>query len=56
MQSEQMVRKEQIITAKGQKSQIILSDGTRVWLNAEDHTGLQNAGDYAKTLMMMYIQ
>ena len=25
----------QVITAKGQKSQIILSDGTRVWLNAE---------------------
>lgn len=25
----------QIITAKGQKSQIILSDGTKVWLNSE---------------------
>ena len=25
----------QIITAKGQKSQIILSDGTRIWLNSE---------------------
>ena len=25
----------QVITAKGQKSQIILTDGTRVWLNAE---------------------
>lgn len=25
----------QVITTKGQKSQVILSDGTRVWLNAE---------------------
>lgn len=44
----------QVITAKGQKSQIILTDGTRVWLNAE--TILQYPASFSEGQREVYLE
>lgn len=44
----------QIITAKGQKSQIILSDGTKVWLNSE--TSLKYPTAFNKRNREVYLE
>lgn len=44
----------QIITAKGQKSQIILSDGTKVWLNSE--TSLKYPATFCDKQREVYLE